>query len=486
MIWSAFKIILFVAAVAGLTWGVGWLTETGGGLRITAGQWEFDLGTVQAVAALVVLVLVVWIILKLLGLVGALLRFANGDETAISRYFDRRSQQKGYEALSEGLIAVASGDGKLALAKAAKAERYLRRPDLTNLISAQAAEMTGDLSRAEVVYKRLLSDDRTRFVGIRGLMKQRLADGDLETAMKLAEKAFALKPNHTDTGDVLLRLQAQDEDWAGARKTLAEKQRQGVLPRDVHRRRDGVLALQEARDVFRQGTSIEAREKAIEANRLSPDLIPAAVMAAQAYITDEKPKYAERVLKKAWAVRPHPDLAATFAKVQPDETPQARLKRFKPLLTAHTDDPETKMLLAELHIAGRDFGAARTALGDLSEVAPTARVLTLMAAIERGEGGADDVVRAWLTRAVSAPRGPQWVCANCNTVHDIWMPVCSNCEGFDTVEWMTPKDKDRAVPEGTEILPLLTLDTPKEETPAIETVSEDAVEIVAEGDADIK
>lgn len=484
MIWSAIKIILFVAAVAGLTWGAGWLSETGGGLRITAGQWEFDLGAAQAAAAVVLLVVLLWVVLKLLGLAGALIRFANGDETAISRYFDRRSQQRGYEALSEGLIAIAAGDGKLALAKAAKAERYLRRPDLTNLLSAQAAELTGDTAKAEGVYRRLLSDDRTRFVGIRGLMKQRLAEGDTETAMKLAEKAFALKPNHTETGDVLLRLQARDEDWEGARKTLAEKLRQGVLPRDVHRRRDAVLALQEARDVFRQGTSIEAREKAIEANRLSPDLIPAAVMAAQSYITDNKLKYAERVLKKAWTARPHPDLAATFAKVHPDEDAATRLKRFKPLLTAHPDNPETQMLAAELHIAARDFPAARKALGDLSETSPTARVLTLMAAIERGEGGTDDIVRAWLTRAVTASRGPQWVCTNCNTIHEIWGPVCSNCEGFDTIEWATPKDKDRAMPEGADLLPLLTVEGPGAATPEVEQVPAEAVEIVAEGGSD--
>jgi len=35
--------------------------------------------------------------------------------------------------------------------------------------------------------------------------------------------------------------------------------------------------------VIAEGKTIEAREAAIEANRLSPDLIPAAVMAAQSY-----------------------------------------------------------------------------------------------------------------------------------------------------------------------------------------------------------
>lgn len=454
MIWSALKIILFVAGVAGLTWGAGLLSEVGGGISLTIGYWELSLDTTQAVIALVVLVALIWLALKILGLIGALLRFANGDETAISRYFDRRSQAHGYEALSEGMMAIAAGDGRMALAKAAKAERHLRRPDLTNLLAAQAAELTGDTKKAEEVYKKLLRDDRTRFVGVRGLMLQKLKEGDTGTAMRLAEKAFALKPNHSETGDILLRLQAAEEDWAGARKTLAEKARQGVLPRDVQRRRDAVLALEEAKDVFRSGTSIEAREKAIEANRLSPDLVPAAVMAAQSYITDGKPKYAERVLKKAWSVRPHPDIAAAFASVYPDETATARIKRFRQLEKMHPDHPETQMLMAELHIADRDFEAAKVALGTLPETEPTARSLTLLAATERGQGAEDAVVRALLTRAVSAPRGPQWVCENCNTIHDAWAPVCENCQGFDTIAWLVHSDKNKAMPAGTDMLPL--------------------------------
>ena len=63
------------------------------------------------------------------------------------------------------------------MAKANKAEKYLHKPELTNLITAQAAEMAGDRKQAETVYKRLLADERTRFVGIRGIMKQKLDNG---------------------------------------------------------------------------------------------------------------------------------------------------------------------------------------------------------------------------------------------------------------------------------------------------------------------
>ncbi len=455
MFWSLVKIVLFIAAIAALALGAGYLAETGGGVRIAFGGVEFNLGPLQAVIVALVLIFAIWLMFKLLGLVGAVVRFLSGDETALSRYFDRSRERRGFEALAEGLTALASGEGRLAMAKAAKAEKYLRRPDLTNLIAAQAAEISGDRRKAAEIYKRLLADERTRFVGIRGLMKQKLEEGDTDIAMKLAERAFALKPRHRETGDILLRLQAEHEDWKGARKTLSAKLRHGALPRDVYKRRDAVLALSEAREVIRKGNTIEAREAAIEANRLSPDLVPAAVMAAQTYVADGKPRLATRILKKAWAAQPHPDLAAAFAGIIPDEAPQERLKRFQLLTKLNPEHPETRMLLAELHIAAGEFAEARRALGDLVEKEPTARVLALMAAIERGEGSDDAVVRGWLAKAVSAPRGPQWVCENCHGVHADWAPVCSQCGGFDTLAWKTPPDSGAALPASTAMLPLI-------------------------------
>lgn len=455
MLFSLIKILFFVAAVTALTFGATQLMDVSGGATIAIAGIELTLSPLQLAFAFVALVVAVWLGLKLLAFLVAAFKFLNGDETAISRYFDRNREKKGYEALAEGMMALASGEGHLAMAKAQRADKLLKQPQLTNLLTAQAAEMTGDTRKAEETYKKLLNDDKTRFVGVRGIMKQKLAEGDTETALKLAEKAFALKPKHEETQDVLLKLQAEKSDWKGARATLGAKLKSGHLPRDVHKRRDAVLALSEAKEILDEGSSIGAREAAIEANRLSPDLIPAAVMAARGYIAAGNARYATRVLTKTWGASPHPDIAAAFAEIEPDETPAARIKRFKALIKQSPDHPETKMLLAELNIAAEDFPAAKRALGDLNETDPTSRSLTLMAAIERGQGADDVVVRGWLARALTAPRGPQWVCETCGNIHAVWGPTCSNCGSFDTLAWKTPPAGEVAMPSGIEMLPLI-------------------------------
>jgi HemY protein len=475
MLWSLIKIILFIGVVGALAWGAGALLEADGGLQIRALGYELNPGPLESVLLVVLLIFAVWVILKVLALLLAALKFLNGDETALSRYFDRNRERKGFEALSEGMMALASGEGRVAMAKAQKADKYLQKPALTNLLIAQAAEMTGDTRKAEETYRKLVENEQTRFVGVHGIMKQKLAAGDTDTALELAKKAFALKPKHEETGDVLLRLQAEKHDWAGARKTLSTKLRNGQLPRDVHKRRDAVLALSEAKDILADDSSIEKREAAIAANRLSPDLIPAAVMAAQGYINQGKPKYATRLLKKAWEARPHPDLAAAFAAIEPNETPSVRIKRFSTLTRINNDHPETKMLLAELHIANEDFPNARRALGTLVETDPDARSVTLMAAIERGEGASDTVVKGWLARAIAVPRGPQWICDNCQHIHAEWKPICENCSGFDTLEWKRPPLSEVAMPAGVQMLPLI-VGTPNTTSAAKEPAVTDGIE----------
>lgn len=455
MLWSIIKIVVFLALVVAVTFAASALLELEGGVRIAMAGVELNLTPLKAVIVLALLVLGIWLLLKLASLLIAVLKFINGDETAISRYFDRNRQEKGYRALSEGMMALASGEGNVAMSRAARAEKYLKKPELTNLITAQAAEMQGNRAKAEEVYKRLLQDDRTRFVGVRGILRQKLADGDTDTALKLAETAFGLKPAHPEVQDTLLKLQTSNEDWTGARATLNAKLKHGTLPRDVHKRREAVLALSEARDVAADGMDIKAREAAIEANRLSPHLIPAAVMAARSYIEQGKPRYAVRVITKAWGEQPHPDLAAAFAAIVPDESPKDRLTRFAKLIKAQPDHRESKLLAAELNIAAEDFPAARRALGDLVESDPDARVLTIMAAVERGEGASDAVVKGWLARALSARRGPQWICNNCQYVHADWSPACQNCQAFDTLEWTSPPAADITSSTGVEMLPLI-------------------------------
>ena len=454
MIWSLVKVTIFVSLAALLAFGATYIQDTPGEVLIAFAGQEISLTPLVALIGVLVAFAAFWILLKLAGLGVALLRTLMGDQTALRRYFDKNRERRGYAALSEGLIAVASGEGQKAIAKANKAEKLLHKPELTLLLNAQAAEMTGDRTRAIELYKQLLSDDRTRFVGIQGLMKSKLAEGDTDRALLLAEKAFALKPRHPETLKTLFSLQSSAGDWSGARATLQAKSRAKLLPKNVAARREAVLSVADAIAKHSDGQGEKARDAAIFANRNAPSLVPAAVLAAQVYIAENNKRNAVRVLRKAWEANPHPDLAAGFASIEPDETPSQRVTRFATFLKILPDHPETRMLETELLLAAEDFPAARRALGELAQTNPTTRTLSLMAAISRGEGGAEETIRGYLARALAAPRGEQWVCSACNSIHPKWSPICANCSGFDTLSWSLPAEGEAAdLPDS--MMPLL-------------------------------
>ena len=452
MLWSLIKILSFVAAVTAVTFGAGMLMEAQGGVTIQYAGVELSFGPFQAVITVLVLIVGLWVLLKFIGLLIAVLRFINGDETALSRYFDRNRESRGFEALSDGLMALASGDGREAMAKAKKADRLLNRPDLTNLVVAQAAVANGDAATAKATFKKLLQDPKTRFVGIYGLLQQNLQAGETDIALKLAEHAFALKPKHLETQDALLKLQASQEDWQGVRTTLNAKLKHGALPRDVYKRRDGVFALSQAQELRGEGKLEAAHKLAVEANRLSPTLVPATLLVARGHLEQEKPKLAAKALLAAWLLDPHPELAAGFAAIAPEESAEDRLKRFSVLTKSAHAHPETKMLLAELNIATGDYQVARSALGNLATSDPTMRSLTILAAIERGDGADDQSVRQLLTQAISAQRDPQWICDNCGDVHQDWEPVCLNCNAIDSIGWKRPPQSEAVSPQ---MLPLI-------------------------------
>ena len=99
MLISLTKILLFLVIVAALALGVAYLIDgqnliLGNVQAIVAGT-EYTLTPLQAVLALFLFSVLVWIGLKIFGLLIAVLKFINGDETAVTRYFFRNRERKG-------------------------------------------------------------------------------------------------------------------------------------------------------------------------------------------------------------------------------------------------------------------------------------------------------------------------------------------------------------------------------------------------------
>ena len=465
MIKSIINIIIFISIVSVFSFAVTQFAKTNDEFQIILSNIEITFSPIAVIIAVVVGLIVIWLVFKICNFLIATYRFLNGDETAISRYFDRSREKKGFQALSDGMIALALGENRTATIKAYRANKLLGKPEVTNLLSAQAAEQSGDRKEALRFYKALINQEKTKFVGILGIMKQKLEDGDKESALELAHQANSIKPKDNTVLTTLFELQVEKNNWTGAQKTLNTKYKSGLLPKDIFIRRNAILNLATAKEDSGEN-SITA---AINANKASPELIPAAVLTASIHMKNRKKRLATNILRKAWDKLPHPDLAAAFANLEPSESANERFNRFKPWIKVHKDTPEVIMLEAELALAAENYTGARKIMGELAETSPTARSLTIMAAVERGTGAAEAVVRGWLAKALGAKYGPMWTCTKCNNIYKEWLPICEQCKAFDTLEWMETEIPSK-IDKSTELLPLIIGELGKEQDPSTEDI----------------
>ena len=266
MIWLLIRVAIFIAILIAAAFGVSTLLDTPGEISITwdGRQYVFE-QPIEFVAVLLAGFAALWLAFWLLGLGIAVIRFVTGDETAVDRFFNASRERRGVRALTQGLIALGEGDGRTAMEKTEKAARLLDQPELTNILGAQAAAKAGDKARETEYLKALARDDRTKAIGVKGLLGQAMEDGDEERSKLLAERAFALRPKDGEVMDALFDLQTGAGDWAAARRTLAAEVRTGALSKDIGARRDAVLALAEARLALENGDAVRARDAALEA-----------------------------------------------------------------------------------------------------------------------------------------------------------------------------------------------------------------------------
>ncbi len=405
MLTTIIRVLMFLAVVAAGIWGLFALIQDPGGVTIRFAGREYFFTPVHFAVLLIGSLLALWLAIRLVGFLIAVLRFIDGDETAISRYFHRSRERRGLEAMARGLAALAAGDARQARTSAEKAELLLQRPELTRLLNAQAAELAGDDLRAETYYRALAEDPTTSFIGVRGLLNRALEKDDTERALKLADVAAKLRPKDEAVLDTLYTLQTRTFDWGGARRTLTAQRKQGYLPKPEAHRRDAMLALAQAEDAEDDGRAEEARRLSVEAAKLDPTNDEAVSTAARHLVAAGSKRAAAKLITDAWRRKPSPSLAAAFAAIEPDESPEDRRKRFRKLLSAYPTHSESRLLSAELALITKDWGGARAALEDLEEEQPSARSCLIRAAIARGEGDSEVEVRAWLARALEAQGG---------------------------------------------------------------------------------
>jgi HemY protein len=432
-----YRIILFLLLIALAAAGAAWVADQTGdvvltwsGLKVTITPSGLALGT--AILAAILL----WAIVSALGRLPEKIRQGRRERRAA----------RGRHAITHGLLAIGHGDAAKARAHAQLARKLAAHDPLALLLHAQSAQLDGDREGARAAFRAMAEREDTRLLGLRGLFIEAQRADDPLSAVMIAEEALKLSPSSTWASHAVLGFRCAKGDWSGALAILDTNLAAGLIDKAAYRRQRGVLLTAHALELESVDRDL-SREYVMEAVKLAPTLVPAAVLAGKYQSEAHQVRRSMRIVETAWLAQPHPDLADAYAHVRLGDSARQRMVRVETLAAKAPGHLESGLAVARAAIDAAEYARAREALAPFIS-APTQRVAMLMAEIERTEHGDSGRARAWTLRAVRALHDPVWTADG--YVSDRWRPVSPVSGRLDAFQWQTPlaalpSDKNTAI-----------------------------------------
>jgi HemY protein len=421
------KILIYAIVVLALGYGFSWLADRPGDLTIVWQSQQIEMSLMVATTIIVSLIAAVMIIWWLVRTIWTSPR-------SLNRYFRARKRDRGYQALSTGLIAASAGDAATARKMNARAKGLLRadQEPMILLLEAQACLIEGRNDEARRKFEEMANDPETRELGLRGLYLEAKRLGADEAASQYAEKAAEKAPHLPWAAEATLETKTKLGLFDEALKLLDEHRLSGAIGKEEANRKKAVLMTARAASKLESDPKA-ASDDAQQAIRLASEFVPAGLVAAKALYRENNQRKASAILERIWKVEPHPDIAVTFINAQGGLAAAERLKRAQRLEAYHPSAFESLFAVASAALDAREYTLAREKAEAAARADMRESVFLLLADIEEAETGDQARVRHWMTLARRAPQDPAWIADG--FVSHTWLPLSPVTGRLDAFEW---------------------------------------------------
>jgi len=436
------RLLVFILVVLALGYGFSWLADRPGDLSLMWGGELYQTKLIVAASLLIALIAAVM-------LLWSLVRMIWTSPHSVTRYFRARKRDRGYQALSTGLIAAGAGNALLARKMAARTRGLISadQEPLINLLEAQAALIEGNHDEARTKFEQMAKDPETRELGLRGLYLEAKRLGADEAARQYAEQAADKAPYLPWAAQATLEYRSRAGRWDDAIRLLDQQKVARVIDKDEAHRLRAVLLTARAADRL-DANPAGAREDALAALKLADNLVPAALIAAKALFREDKGRKAASVLEDAWKVSPHPEIGRAYVRARSGDSVLDRLKRAEKLESLRPNNVEALLISAQAALDAGNFAVARSKAEAAARMSPREGAFMLLADIEDAETRDQGRTRHWLAQALRAPRDPAWMADG--VISDKWLPISPVTGKLDAFEWKSPFSQiDGPVEEGS-------------------------------------
>jgi HemY protein len=380
------------------------------------------------------------------------------------------------------MIAVSAGEPAEARRQASRAQRLLSAPQLTDLLSAQAANLSGDHRAAGRYFTSLTGNADTAFLGHIGLARLALEDDRSDDALAEAQKALSLRPKSALAARQVMVLQAERGNWDAALPALnvmalnvptpqmkapnmkAPNTKAGADDEDAqviarHRAalnfllaREGVPEFMGAESTgggfMETGSSGPVHSSTVHSSTVNqlqtalaawPAFWPAAILLADIHLAAAAPRKAVKSLEAAFRVMPHAAIATRLQTAWNSNEGKTVARLLKLVAASGDTAHEARSVVAAVALAHGLTGEAGRLIGEIPDAERDAATWRLAAQLaESGDNPDPAAANKALRMAGEAPRPRRWQCTSCQQLHDRWQAHCAGCAGFATLDWRRP------------------------------------------------
>ena len=391
------SLFLLIILVAGAT---SWLMAQPGDFSIEWLGWQMEMPSSLAVTLVVAFALILVFFDRLQRVLWSMPGWLGG------RWRERRDTA-GHRALTLGLMAVSAGEPIEARKQAARARRLLNAPQLTGLLSAQAAHLAGDHAAARRYFTALTDNKDFAFLGQIGLMRLAIDAKDTSAALAAGGKALDLKPQSALAAAQLLQLHADQQNWTAALKAISivikvGKKQTGIVPDVLSRQRTALFYLDGLTALENEGDTARASRQFAAALRYDAAFLPPIFALADLYLSGASKRNAKKLLEKSFTLVPHYEIAQLLLALWDDNDGNSIARLIK--LIPKKSEP---MQQAAYHI--------------ISDIAAS-----------KGLNGEAKRLRSLHDASITAFG---WQCNVCKSRHDFWQSHCPSCGQFAELAW---------------------------------------------------
>ena len=111
------------------------------------------------------------------------------------------------------MVAIANKDFKKAIEETKKVNKYFKDESLSLLLKAQTLKIEKKFDDLNEVYEKMLKDNNTNSLGLRGLMELNLNAQDYHHAFIYGEKLFNINPKINKLYDTLMNVIGKTNNW---------------------------------------------------------------------------------------------------------------------------------------------------------------------------------------------------------------------------------------------------------------------------------